>query len=205
LYLQLQGTFKMGVYDMKNWFFFIFLVIFLLIPLVVFPVTLVRVGYIDLDFIIKTYTGKYIETEIFMRDDFTRQLQNSYNTNYYTLSESEKRELQQILQEQRSVLNMLRYNQYLWDNTEEIRDEVIYHIVQRDIMEAIKKTSELEGFNLILDNTGNFVYGSEDINLTDKVFFRLDEKLLDLQNKDPLTPLSLELGEVQNGSEYLSD
>ena len=38
---------------------------------------------------------------------------------------------------------MLRYNQYLWESTEEIRDEVIYQIVQRDIMEAIKKTSEI--------------------------------------------------------------
>lgn len=173
----------------------IFIIIFILIPFVVFPISLVRVGYIDLDFIINSYTGKYIETEIFMRDEFTGQLQNNYNTNYYALSESEKREMQQMIQEQRSVLNMLRYNQYSWENTEEIRDEVIYQIVQRDIMEAIKKTSEIEGFNLILDNTGNFIYGSEDIDLTDKVLFRLDENLLDLQNNDPLAPLSLELEE----------
>ena len=63
-------------------------------------------------------------------------------------------------------------------------------------MEAIKKTSELEGFSLVLDNSGNFVYGSEDINLTDKVLFRLDEKLLDLQNIDPRAPLEMELEEI---------
>ena len=90
---------------------------------------------------------------------------------------------------------MFRYNKFLWESNEEIRDDIIYQIVQRDIMEAIKKTSELEGFSLILDNTGNFIYGSEDINLTDKILFRLDEKLLELQNKEPLAPLMLELEE----------
>ena len=100
---------------------------------------------------------------------------------------------------------MLRYNRAVWLNTKELREDLIYQIIQRDIMEAIQKTSELEGFNLILDNTGNFVYGSEDINLTDKVLFRLDEKLLDLQNREPLAPLSLELEGVQEGPDYLSD
>jgi hypothetical protein len=52
----------------------------------------------------------------------------------------------------------------------------------------------------VLDKTGNFVYGSDDINLTSKVLFRLDEKLLDLQGKPPLVPLSLELEESNNAT-----
>ena len=90
---------------------------------------------------------------------------------------------------------MLRYNLLFWDRTGEIRDDIILQIIQRDLIESIKKTSELEGFSMVLDNTGNFIYGSEDINLTDRVLFRLDEKLLDLQNNEPLAPLSLELEE----------
>jgi Skp family chaperone for outer membrane proteins len=180
-------------------------IIFTFLPFFALPITLVRVGYINLDNIISVYTEKYLETQITIREGYIQELLSDYNVNYFSLSSQEREQSQNEISNQRSVLNMLRYNRAVWLNTEELRDDIIYQIVQRDIMEAIKKTSELEGFNLILDNTGNFVYGSEDINLTDKVFFRLDEKLLDLQNKDPLTPLSLELGEVQNGSEYLSD
>ena len=72
---------------------------------------------------------------------------------------------------------------------------MIQQIIQRDIMNAIRKTSEVEGFNLILDKTGNFIYGTEDIDLTDKILFRLDEKLMELQNSNPIAPLSLELEE----------
>jgi Skp family chaperone for outer membrane proteins len=102
-------------------------------------------------------------------------------------------DLQQQINDQKDVLSLLTYNNYLHESTGNIRDSLILQIVQRDIMEAIKKTSELEGFSLVLDNSGNFVYGSEDINLTDKVLFRLDEKLLDLESSEPLAPLRLEL------------
>jgi Skp family chaperone for outer membrane proteins len=180
-------------------------IIFTFLPFFALPITLVRVGYINLDNIISVYTEKYLETQITVRESYIQKLQNDYNENYFSLSSQEREQSQNKINDQQAALNMLRYNRAVWLNTQELRDDVIYQIVQRDIMEAIKKTSELEGFNLILDNTGNFVYGSEDINLTDKVFFRLDEKLLDLQNKEPLAPLLLELGEVQSGSEYLSD
>jgi Skp family chaperone for outer membrane proteins len=177
---------------MKNKFFFLFFLLFMIIPVTLFPLTLVRVGYIDLDVIILSYTTKYIDTEISVREEYVSQLQSDYNDRYYRMSEMEKSQLLSNLQKHRRELNMLKYNRYLWENTEELSDEIIYHIVQRDIMEAIKKTSEIEGFSLILDNTGNFIYGSEDINLTDKVLFRLDEKLLDLQSTEPVAPLSLE-------------
>jgi hypothetical protein len=90
---------------------------------------------------------------------------------------------------------MIRYNQLFWQRSGEIRDDIIFQIIQRNLMDSIKKTSELEGFSLILDNTGNFIYGSEDINLTDNVLFRLEEKLLELQESEPQVPLSYELEE----------
>jgi len=161
-------------------------------PVTLFPITLVRVGYIDLDVIISRYTTKYIDTEISIREEYVSLLQAEYNDRYYRMSEMEKSQLLSNLQKHRRVLNMLKYNKYLWENTEELSDEIIYQIVQRDLMEAIKKTGELEGFSLILDNTGNFIYGSEDVNLTEKVLFRLDEKLFDLRNTEPVAPLSLE-------------
>ena len=157
------------------------------------PITLVRVGYIDIDAVVKTYTLRYLETEIAIREAFVEQLRNAYSEQYNEMSSYERTNLRRQIDDQREVLSLLTYNNYLLETTGSIRESVIIRIVQRDIMEAIKKTSELEGFSLVLDNSGNFVYGSEDINLTDKVLFRLDEKLLDLQNSEPLVPLELEL------------
>jgi len=163
------------------------------IPGIVSAITLVRVGYIDLDKIIDTYTEKYLDAEIKLRESYTEQLQNKYNTQYFILNPEERQNIQTEIKDHYEVLNMLRYNQIFWDSSQNIKDDILYQIIQRDIMAAIKKTSELEGFNLVLDNTGNFIYGSEEINLTDKVLFRLDEKLLEIQNSQPLVPISLEL------------
>ena len=174
--------------------FLLILFLFLLLPISnLWAITLVRVGYINIDTVVETYTQRYLETEIMVRQEFIHQLQDTYRFEYEELSIIERMDLQQQINEQKDVLSLLSYNSYLHESTGNIRDSLILQIVQRDIMEAIKKTSELEGFSLVLDNSGNFVYGSEDINLTDKVLFRLDEKLLDLQNIEPLAPLKLEL------------
>jgi Skp family chaperone for outer membrane proteins len=180
---------------MKKCIFFTAIFLFLIVPFFVYPITLVRVGYIDLDLLIQTYTEKYLETEISMRNDYLTQLQIEYNEKYYSMSASERNEYQLKLNDQRNTLSMIRYNQLFWQRSGEIRDDIVFQIIQRNLMDAIKKTSELEGFSLILDNTGNFIYGSEDINLTDKVLFRLEEKLLELQEAEPVVPLSLELEE----------
>jgi Skp family chaperone for outer membrane proteins len=157
------------------------------------PITLVRVGYIDIDVVVETYTSRYLETQIAMREDFLQQLRDTYNSDYYELSAAERDDYRKQIDDQREALSLLTSSNYLREATGTIREAVIKRIVQRDIMEAIKKTSELEGFSLVLDNSGNFVYGSDDINLTEKVLFRLDEKLMDLQNHPPLAPLELEL------------
>jgi len=179
-------------------------IIFLLLLLILLPfstawaITLVRVGYIDIDAVVDTYTYRYLETEIAIRQEFIQHLQDTYRDAFYDISTRERMGLQRQIDDHKEVLSLLTYNSYLLESTGTIRDSLILQIVQRDIMEAIKKTSELEGFSLVLDNSGNFVYGSEDINLTDKVLFRLDEKLLDLQSSEPLAPLELELEDVSD-------
>ena len=180
---------------MKKYIFSTAILFFFIVPFIIYPITLVRVGYIDLDSLIKTYTEKYLETEISMRNDYLGKLQEEYNTKYYSMSESEKNDYQIKINDQRDTLSMIRYNQLFWQRSGEFKDEIIFQIIQRNLMDSIKKTSELEGFSLILDNTGNFIYGSEDINLTDKVLFRLEEKLLELQEGEPAVPLSSEIEE----------
>jgi Skp family chaperone for outer membrane proteins len=182
---------------MKRLLYLFIILAFFLIPSLIFAITLVRVGYIDLDLIISTYTTKYLETEISFRNEYLTGLQLQYSSGYFDLTEGERFELQLRINDQREVLDMLHYNLFLWENSEELKDDIVYQILQRDIMEAIQKTSELEGYSLILDNTGNFIYGTEDVNLTDNVLFRLDEKLLDIQDDDPKAPLSLELEEEE--------
>ncbi len=180
---------------MRRLFLIVLSLLFFVISGYAFPLTLVRVGYIDLQHIIKTYTTKYLDVEISIREKYTDELQKKYSEDYYNMTSEELDKLRTEIDEQDSVLRMLKNNKFSWENNGELDDSIIEQIIQRDIMKAIKKTSEIEGFNLILDNTGNFVYGSEDINLTDKVLFRLDERLLDIQNKPPVAPLSLELEE----------
>jgi Skp family chaperone for outer membrane proteins len=169
-----------------------------LLPAVAFPVTLVRVGYINLESIIQTYTVKYMSKEIEIRTAYLAQLQTNYNINYAKMSEKDRNEALRKIKDQMDVIELLKNNVSYWNGNGDVKDEFIFQIVQRDIIEAIKKTSELEGFSLVLDKTGNFVYGSDDIDLTAKVLFRLDEKLLDLQSKPPLVPLSRELEEAGN-------
>jgi len=162
------------------------LIIFILRPFPTFPkiVEYIKVGYIDLDKIISIYTTKYLDTEIKLIEDNISLLRLTYDTSYYNLTEKEKNVFQYNLQNQKSKLMNLKSNRHFWNISGEIVDDVIFEKIQRDIMEAIYRTSILEGYSLILDNTENFIYGSDDINLTDKVLFRLDEKLLNLLNNE---------------------
>jgi len=175
-----------GMFRMKKKFSVILLITFSLVPLMMFPKTAryMNVGYIDLEEIIQTYTVNYLETEIKLLQDSISLLQHTYNSNYLNLSELERNEIRNKLQDQNSKLNILRSNRYFWDMNGEIMDDIIFEAIQRDIMDAIEKISILEGYSLVFDKSGNFIYGSEDINLTNKVIFRLDEKLLNLQSSE---------------------
>jgi Skp family chaperone for outer membrane proteins len=162
---------------------------------IAFPITLVRVGFIDLDSIISRYTVKYIETQISVRESYVNKLTDEYNRRYFSLTPDERRNLQTMIQDHKNVLETFIYNLNYFKANETVQDSLIKQIIQRDIMSAIQKTSELEGFHLILDKTGNFIYGSEDINLTEKVLFRLEDKLLDMRSGTyvPKVPLIYEL------------
>lgn len=172
---------------------FFFSLLFLLVPLLVFPLTLVRVGYMDLNKVIDEYSLKYLDTEITIREKYVDQLYQKYNEQYFQMEQNERMEIQDQIMMHNNILNMLRYNQMVYENSGEIKNDTLYQIIQRDIMQAIKKTSEVEGYHLILNNTGNFIYGSQDINLTGKVLFRLDERLMELQQRKPAVPIAQEL------------
>jgi len=177
------------------------ILLLIFIPFYSFPLTLVRVGYVNLNEIINTYTKNYLDAEIETRENYINQLLDNYYTNYTELNEEEKDDILLKMREQNDVLSLLNENKTSLEVKGNLTEDFIYKIIQQDIMEAIKKTSEIEGFNIILDNTGNFIYGSEDVNLTDKVLFRLDEKILNIQNSKPLVPLILELGNQDEVSE----
>lgn len=152
-------------------------------------ISLVRVGYMDVDRVLATYTRNYFDTMIEIRENQLTELEAEYNSNFYTMGYREKSDMEAQLRNHRDELRDLRLNRRVFQSTGEIRDDGIFNTVQTDIMDAVKKTSELEGFSLVLDKTGNFVYGSQEIDLTDKVLFRLDEYLLDLREQQPADTL----------------
>ncbi len=183
--------------SLNHWLFITTLLVILFSSAYAFPITLVRVGFIDLDVVLSRYTLKYIETQIRIRERYVNQLTAEYNQRYFLLSPDERRNLQTKIQDHKNVLDTFIYNLSYFKTNETIQDSLIKQIIQRDIMMAIQKTSELEGFHLILDNTGNFIYGSEDINLTEKVLFRLEDRLMNMQSGTyvPKVPLIYELEE----------
>lgn len=153
-------------------------------------ISLVRVGYMDVERVLTTYTRNYFDTMIEVQENQLSELESEYNSKFYTMGYREKADMEAQLRNFRDELRNLRLNRRVFQSTGEIRDDGIFNTVQKDIMDAVKKTSELEGFSLVLDKTGNFVYGSEEIDLTDKVLFRLDEYLLDLREQQPAGTLN---------------
>jgi Skp family chaperone for outer membrane proteins len=171
------------------------LFVFLLIGICFIPFTgfakasqYVKVGYINLDKIIQTYTARYLELEIKFLEDSISRLPSLHTIDHLALTEKERSKIQFELQDYNSRLKILKSNKYFLDINGEIMDDAIFEKIQKDIMEAIRKVSILEGYSMVLDSTDNFVYGSDEINLTYKVLFRLDEKLLKLEiNKNENT------------------
>jgi hypothetical protein len=174
---------------MKRFFPFL-LPLFLIAAMPVSAISLVRVGYIDVDVLFSSFTVKYFEIDFVCRECLGDELQLQYND---STDSQERFDLQADMRRHNQVIYLLRQNRRYFDTRGTLDDDTLFRIIQRDVMSAIKKTSELEGYSLVLDNSGNFVYGSDDINLTERVLFRLDELLLDLQEKEPSTPLSSEL------------
>jgi len=158
----------------------------LLVTSVVHPKTMSysKVGFVDLDTILKAYTTKCLELGTQITEDSILNLEKDYARELGKYSEGERNNAWIKIQEKKAELERYRACMQLWKISGEIEDDGILEMVQRDIMAAIKKTSVLEGFSIILDKTGNFIYGNEDADLTNRVLFRLDEKLLNMQNNE---------------------
>lgn len=161
-------------------------VLFFLIPFCMFPKTMsyMKVGFVDIDLLFQSYIPKYLDAEIRTVDGSISRLRAMCDSNYFKISEKELEAMQEKLLEQSSKLSNLQSVKSFWEKTNLISDELIFEKIQNKIMETIKKTCVLEGYSLLLDRTGNFVYGSEDIDLTHRVLFRLEEKLLDMPHSE---------------------
>lgn len=58
-----------------------------------------------------------------------------------------------------------------------MKNDRVAEIVENDILNAVRKTAEVEGFSIVLERSGNFVYGSPEVDLTDRVLARLQREL----------------------------
>jgi Skp family chaperone for outer membrane proteins len=143
-----------------------------------------KVGFMDFDTVLTTYTEKFLELGIRIIEDAVLKLENDYAREFGKYTEGERNTAWIRIQERKAELERYRACMQVWKISGEIEDDSILEMVQRDIMTAIKKTSVLEGFSLILDKTGNFIYGNEEADITNRVLFKLDEKLLNLQNNE---------------------
>jgi Skp family chaperone for outer membrane proteins len=176
---------------LKKWLLFFMLffagVVVFLVPAAGFAKTayFVQAGYVDLEAVVKSYTPKYLDKEIVLLQDIIgKSTAASYNSGYYTLSDAELDEARNLLQNRRSALERLRYSKRYWETRGELADAEIAGRIHKNIMDAIKKTGVVEGYSLIFDSTENLLYGSEEVDLTKKVLFRLEERLLDRAGSD---------------------
>jgi Skp family chaperone for outer membrane proteins len=171
---------------MKKIFFMPLMIVFCLVPFCLNSKTIpyLRVGYIDLESILQIYTPKYLEAEIKSVEEEISLLLVSFDSISLNYSDVEIYEMRKKLQDQNSKLSSLKFSKDVWERYGEITDDIIFGKIQKNIMEAIKKTGVSEGIGLILDKTGNFVYASSEIDLTSKILFRLEENLFDNKSWD---------------------
>jgi Skp family chaperone for outer membrane proteins len=172
---------------LKKWLLFLAGAAVFLVPAAGFTKTahFIQVGYVDLETIVGSYTPKYLDKEIaLMQEAIGRSTAASYNSGYYTVSDGELDEVRALLQNRQEVLDRLRNNRRSWESCGELVDAEIAERIQKDIMDAIKKTGVIEGYSLIFDSTENLLYGSDEVDLTKKALFRLDERLLDYEKSD---------------------
>jgi hypothetical protein len=73
-----------------------------------------------------------------------------------------------------------------WERTGEVPDDGLREQMIEDIMQAVRRTAVVEGFSMVLDTTGSFVYGASEVDLTGKVLSRLESRLLDRLRGEPL-------------------
>jgi len=111
-----------------------------------------KVGFVDLDRIHFEYAARYLDGEISRREKSPEEHQR----------------------EHRETVASLRRDKEHLARTGELRSDRVSEIVENDILiNAVRKTAEVEGFSIVLERSSNFVYGSPEVDLTDRVLARL--------------------------------
>jgi Skp family chaperone for outer membrane proteins len=172
---------------LKKWLLFLAGAAVFLTPAAGFTKTahFIQAGYVNLETIVVSYTPKYLDKEVsMMQEAIGKSTTASKNSGYYTVSDGELDEVRALLQNRQAVLDKLSNNRRSWESCGELVDAEIAERIHKDIMDAIKKTGVIEGYSLIFDSTDSLLYGSEEVDLTKKVLFRLDERLLDYEKSD---------------------
>jgi Skp family chaperone for outer membrane proteins len=144
--------------------------------------TLTRIGYVDIDRIMETYIDRFFTSEIEWRERYLSEIK--VPSMVFT-GQAREEELERWLQEHSRSLDYLKSNQEHWKRSGEVRDQKLLEQLHADIIQSVRKTAVMEGFSIIISNTGNFVYGTVEVDLTGKVLFRLDSQLLERQRTDP--------------------
>ena len=158
---------------------FLLISVCLLAPVAAYPQArlLSKAGFVDLDRIVYEYARRYLDSEIAKREKSLETLRESFRSSKARDQNKEHESIAESIREHRASIASLRHDRDHLVKTGELRSNHLAEIVESDIMNAVRKTAEIEGFSIVLDMWGNFVYGSQEVDLTDKVLLRLHRDL----------------------------
>jgi len=143
---------------------------------------LTKVGYVDIDRLTEAYITRFFNWEIEWRERYLSEIRVPPR---FLTGQAREEELENWILEHCRSLDYLKSSLEQWERNGEIYDPDLREQLHYDILLAIRKTAVMEGFSIIISNTGNFVYGTDEAELTGKVLFRLDSQLMDRQTGDP--------------------
>jgi Skp family chaperone for outer membrane proteins len=132
-----------------------------------------KTGFVDLDRIVYEYATSYLDSEIARREKSLELVRESTPSRRARDPKEEHESIEEKIREHREALGSLRRDRDHLARTGELRSNHLAEIVETDVLNAVRKTAEIEGFSIVLDTWGNFVYGSPEVDLTDKVLLRL--------------------------------
>lgn len=155
------------------------ILVFLLVSVAAYPQArlLAKAGFLDLDRIVYEYTARYLDGEISRREKSLALLRASLQSKRVFDQIEEHESIEEKIREHREALASLRRDKDYFARTGELRSDRLAEIVEKDIFIAVRKTAEIEGYSIVLDKSGNFVYGSREVDLTDRVLQRLLREL----------------------------
>ena len=131
-----------------------------------------KVGFVDLDRIVFEYASRYIDGEIAKREKSLGLIRESPLEKTQYEVEKNNADGERVGENHASIASLKRDRNHL-AKTGELRDNQLAEIVEKNILNAVRKTAEVEGFSVVIDRSGNFVYGSQEVDLTERVLQRL--------------------------------